>query len=103
MFETLPCKEICSVGKGEWCIGFDSSSTHRRGGVGVMLYTPNGTNVSLSFKLKFFCSNNKAEYEDLTIGLIFALQIGTRFVCKEIPVASLSKSTENQLSKRLLS
>lgn len=42
-------------------------------GVGIVLYDPKGTNVSLSSKLKFPFFNNGGEYEALSskiIGLI---------------------------------
>lgn len=38
---------------------------YRGGGVGIVLYTPDDTNIYLAFKLEFFCFNNKAEYEAL--------------------------------------
>lgn len=37
-----------------------------------MLYAPNGTNVSLTFKLDFPYSNNEAEYEPLVANLCSA-------------------------------
>lgn len=60
---------------GEWRLVFDGWSTHREGGTKVVLYAPDGTNVSLSFNLEFLCSNTKAEYEALIIELICALQM----------------------------
>lgn len=45
-----------------------------------MLYAINGTNVSLSFMLEFPCSKNEADYEVFIIRLIFALQMGFRWL-----------------------
>lgn len=57
----------------EWRLAFESSSTHQRGGAGVVLQDPDGVNIS-----EFPCSNNIAEYEDLLLGLIFALNLGVQ-------------------------
>lgn len=46
--------------------------------VEVVTYAPDGTNISLAFKLEFFGINNKAEYEALIIGLASALRMGIR-------------------------
>lgn len=55
---------------------FDGSSTHQGGGVGIVLYAPDGTSISLSFKLEFFCTNNEAGYEAPIIELTFTLGAG---------------------------
>lgn len=46
---------------GECHLAFDGSLTHRDGGAGVVLYNPDETNISLSFKLEIPCSNNEAD------------------------------------------
>lgn len=73
MHEGLLYKKIYYVEIGEYRIAFDGSSSHRCGGVGVVLYGPNGTNISLYFKLEFLCSNSRARYEALIVRLISAL------------------------------
>lgn len=40
------------------------------GGIGIMMYAPDSTDVSLSFKLEFPYLNNKTEYEASVVGLI---------------------------------
>lgn len=62
----------------EWRLAFDGSSTHQRGGTGVVLYDPDSVSISLSFKLKFACSNNVTEYEALLLGLISVLKLGVK-------------------------
>lgn len=59
-------------------------------------YAPDGTNVSLSFELKFPSSKNEAEYDALVKGspLPYKWEI-TGFGCKEIPSSLLNRSTEN--------
>lgn len=62
LHKDLPCQEISFVEIGEWCLVFNGSSTYRGGGVGVVLYTPGGTDM-LTFKLEILCSNTEPEYE----------------------------------------
>lgn len=58
-----------------------TSSIYRGGGTGILLYAPDGIDVSLSLKLKFPCSNNEYKYEAWIIGLISALEMGFRRLC----------------------
>lgn len=71
--EELPCEEVCSLETKEWCFVFVCSSTHQVKGAGVVLYDPDSTNISLSFRLEFHYSNNVSEYEALIIELISGL------------------------------
>lgn len=57
---TCPTKEICSLETKEWRAALDGSSSHQGVGAWIVLYNPDGTNISLSFILGFPCSNNKA-------------------------------------------
>nr|XP_023878558.1 uncharacterized protein LOC111991019 [Quercus suber] len=57
---------------------FDGSSTTQSGGVGVVLYDEEDKAVALSFKLKFLCSNNTAEYKAYLTGLATALEMGVK-------------------------
>ena len=57
---------------------FDGSSTTQSGGVGVFLYHEEDKAVVLSFKLKFSCSNNTAEYEAYLTELATTLEIGVK-------------------------
>lgn len=66
------------VGTEERRLAFDGSSTHRGGGVGVVLYTLDSTDISFAFTLEFVCTNNNNEYEALVIRLISALHLGFR-------------------------
>lgn len=59
-----------------WHLAFNSSSTHQGGGTRVVLYAPDGANISLAFKLELFCTNNEAECEVLIIGFISTLKMG---------------------------
>lgn len=44
----------------EWRLAFDSFFMCQGGGARIVLYAPDGNDVSLSFKLKFHRSNNEA-------------------------------------------
>lgn len=65
--KTYPTK-IFSVKTGGWCIAFNVSPLTKVAGrvCDVCSY---GTNISIAFELGFPCSNNKAEYKALIIGL----------------------------------
>ncbi|XP_075633334.1 uncharacterized protein LOC142605781 [Castanea sativa] len=57
---------------------FDRSSTTQSGGVGVVLYHEENEAAALSFKLKFPCSNNTAEYEAYLTGLATGVEMGLK-------------------------
>nr|XP_023873293.1 uncharacterized protein LOC111985877 [Quercus suber] len=62
----------------QWVMKFDGSSTAQSRGVGVVLYHEEEKVVALSFKLKFPCSNNTAEYEACLTELATALEMGVK-------------------------
>ncbi|XP_028123698.1 uncharacterized protein LOC114320834 [Camellia sinensis] len=67
--------------EGEWSLSFDGSSTSKGGGAGIVLVSPNQTEVNLAYKLDFKCSNNEVEYEALILGLMAALHLGVSLLC----------------------
>jgi ribonuclease HI len=60
----------------KWVIYVDGSSTKKRGGAGIVLFTPDGEKLSNSLKLEFKTTNNKAEFEAVVAGLGLALELG---------------------------
>ena len=46
-----------------WTIHTDESSTRKRGGVGVVIASPDGVILKYRVQLKFPLTNNEAEYE----------------------------------------
>lgn len=80
-----------------------------------MLYAPDRTNISLPFKLEFFCTKNKAKYKDLVIEFISALkmenqrlrvkedskliikQVNSEFTLKEISLVSYRTAVQKLL------
>lgn len=52
--------KTCFIENEKWCPAFDDSSTHRECGTCIVLFAPEGANVSLSSKLEFVYSNSEA-------------------------------------------
>ena len=70
---------MCEEGE-EWTLEFDGSSLAKTGGAGVTLFNEK-EKLLFSFKLDFPCSNNEAEDEALTLGLMEALEWGITRLC----------------------
>ena len=60
----------------QWMIQTDRSSAQKRGGVGVIIITPNGETLKYGVLLKFPASNNEAEYEGILTGLRLGKALG---------------------------
>jgi hypothetical protein len=52
-----------------WKLLFDSSPCREGQGVGVVLFSPRGAIFEQSFRLEYFCTNNRAEFEAILLGL----------------------------------
>nr|XP_023896291.1 uncharacterized protein LOC112008185 [Quercus suber] len=63
-----------------WTIQTDGSSARKRGGVGVVIVTPNGEILKYGVQLEFPATNNKAEYEGILTGLRLGKELGARNV-----------------------
>ena len=57
---------------GIWTLHFDGANSREGNGAGVLLISPTGQWVPLSFKLEYEATNNVAEYEALLLGLQIA-------------------------------
>ena len=66
---------IYQVERHPWVLKFDSYSTKKSVGAGIVIILPKGIRTTLSFNLAFKCTNNQAEYEALVIGLEILLKI----------------------------
>ena len=53
-------------------------SARRRGGVRVVIITPDGEIFKYGVQLKFPVTNNKAEYEEILIGLRLGKALGAK-------------------------
>ena len=62
---TLTDKENLNHETKRWTIQTDGSSARRRGGVGVVITTPDGEELKYEVQLKFPATNNEAEYEGI--------------------------------------
>ncbi|KAL5549334.1 hypothetical protein UlMin_004565 [Ulmus minor] len=62
----------------EWQLFFDGSASAGKGGLGVMLISPESTIHTKACKLMYECSNNEAEYEALIAGLELAAEKGVK-------------------------
>ena len=61
--------QVYSVENQSWILKFDGSSTKSSAGAGIIIISPLGVKITLSFNLDFNCTNNQVEYEALVIGL----------------------------------
>jgi hypothetical protein len=66
--------------KNLWVIYVDGSSTASRSGVGIVMITPRGKELTFAIKLDFQTTNNEAEYEAVLAGLNLALEMGAKDV-----------------------
>ena len=63
--EDFPNEDILDIELGAWKMYFDGAINQYGNGIGVLLITPNGSNVPLAIKLKFEAINNMVEYDAL--------------------------------------
>ncbi|XP_065635254.1 uncharacterized protein LOC136069991 [Quercus suber] len=61
-----------------WIMQTDGSSAQKRGGVGVVITTPDGEVLRYGVQLKFPATNNEAEYEGILTGLRLGKELGAR-------------------------
>nr|XP_023887899.1 uncharacterized protein LOC112000029 [Quercus suber] len=61
-----------------WVMQTDGSSSQKRGGVGVVITTPEGETLKYGVQLKFPATNNESEYEGILTGLRLGRELGAR-------------------------
>ncbi|KAI5316920.1 hypothetical protein L3X38_036627 [Prunus dulcis] len=71
---------IYSIHLTPWKLYFDGSKTDKASGAGIVLEEPLGIRHCYSFQLDFQCTNNRAEYEALIIGLEMLVELGVQSV-----------------------
>ena len=76
-----------------WTIQTDGSSAQRRGGVGVIITTPDGEILKYRVQLKFSATNNEAEYK----GILTGLRLGKALRVKNLLVQNDSKLVIRQI------
>lgn len=58
-----------------WRVWFDGSRAASGSGAGIVLESPHGIKIRLSFLLNFPCMNNQAEYKALIISLDILVEL----------------------------
>ena len=65
---TSPNKDGLADEARRWTIQTDGSSAQKRGGVGVVIITPDGEILKYGVRLKFPTTNNEVEYQGILTG-----------------------------------
>ena len=60
---------VCQVLLRPWQVYVDGASNAQGAGIGIVFISPEGVRLERSLRLGFRLSNNKAEYEELIVGL----------------------------------
>jgi ribonuclease HI len=63
-----------------WKLFFDGSACREDQGVGVVSISPRGDIFETSAHLKYFCTNNQAEYKVILLGLQILSSIDVKYV-----------------------
>ena len=77
----------------QWTIHTDGLSAQKRGGVGVVITTPDGEVLKYGVQLKFPANNNEVECE----GILTGLRLGKAFGAKNLLVQNDSKLVIGQI------
>ena len=75
MRTTLPWKKI-DLEDGMWHMHFDGSWSNEGNRAGIILYSPVGKIHNFSYRLKFSCTNNVTEFEELLLGIGNSYSLG---------------------------
>ena len=75
---TLPDKDNLTYETERWIIQTDGSSAQNRGGVGVVITTPDREVLKYGVQLKFLATNNEVEYEGILMGLRIEKALGAK-------------------------
>ena len=90
---TLPDEDGIPDGVDKWTIQTDGSLAKKKGGVGVVITTPDGEVMKYGVQLKFPATNNEAEYE----GILTGLRLGKALDAKNLLIQSDSKLVIGQI------
>ena len=71
---------VCHVENRSWRVFVDGALSAMGAGAGIVIITPEGIRLKLSFRLGFKASNNEAKYEAFIAELKTALDLGARDV-----------------------
>ena len=90
---TLPDKDNLTNKIERWTIQTNSSLAQNRGGIGVVITTPDGEVLKYGVQLKFPATNNEAEYK----GILTGLRLGKALEVENLLVQSDSKLVIGQI------
>ena len=90
---TLPDEDRLTDEVDKWTIQTDGSSTQRKGGVGVVITTPDGEVLKYGVQLKFPDTKNEAEYK----GILTGLRLGKALGAKNLLIQNDSKLVIGQI------
>ena len=90
---TLPDENNLTNETERWTIQIDGSSAQNRGGVGVVIATPDREVLKYGVQLKFLATNNEAEYK----GILTRLRLGKALGVENLLVQSDSKLVIGQI------
>ena len=90
---TLPDEDSLTNETKWWIVETDGSSAQKRGGVGVIITTPDGKVLKYGVQLKFPATNNMIEYE----GILMRLRLEKALRAKNLLVKSDSKLVIGQI------
>ena len=90
---TFPDEDNPNNDAKRWMIQTNGSSAQKRGGVGVIITTPNGEILKYGVRLIFPATNNEAEYE----GILTGLRLGKALEVKNLLIQSDSKLMVKQI------
>ncbi|KAH7859516.1 hypothetical protein Vadar_002080 [Vaccinium darrowii] len=74
----FPDEHVMAMTEDIWKLYFDGAANQRGFGIVILLVSPEGPHIPLSFKLNFEVTNNQAEYEACIVGMEAALEIGVK-------------------------
>ena len=92
---TLPDEDSLTNETKWWIVETDGSSAQKRGGVGVIITTPDGKVLKYGVQLKFPATNNMIEYE----GILMRLRLEKALRAKNLLVKSDSKLVIGQIKE----
>ena len=90
---TFPDEDNPTNNSKRWTIQTDGSSAQKRGGVRVVITTPDGEILKYGVRLRFPATNNEAEYE----GILTGLRLGKALGVKNLLIQSDSKLVVEQI------
>ena len=77
----------------QWTIQTDGSLAQKRGGVGVVITTPDGEILKYGVQLRFSATNNETKYE----GILTGLRLGKALGVKNLLIQTDSKLVVEQI------